>query len=121
MFFLDISLKEFSLCGWQRMVFLKESHNTFRPVRHVLTNHECQVASFDVLVVDKHLRIERISDPMCISLVSNSVVSARKDGNRNCGNVLDWDEIGLLCWVDECIIVVRPHLESLFSQVLRVE
>ena len=64
------------------MVLLQKSHDTLTPVCHVLAHHERQVPCFDVLVMNQHLRPQRVSDPVGVSLVRNSVVSTCKDRYR---------------------------------------
>ena len=63
------------------MILVKDTHDTFREICHIFTHKESQMTSLNVFVVDKSISLKFVSEPVCISLVCNNVMSASKDGN----------------------------------------
>ena len=63
------------------MILVKDTHDTFREIGHIFTHKESKMTSLNILVMDKSISLEFVSEPMSISLVCNNVVSASKDSN----------------------------------------
>ena len=99
----------FSLAG-QRMVLLNQVHHGVE-VAHVFADHEGEMTSVDLLVVD-NVVTDLVAGPLSISGVRQDVLNASEHGDGHSADILKWDQVGLPLAANDVIVVVSIHLES---------
>lgn len=100
------------------MVLLEQVHDAFTEVGHILADHEGEMASIDLLVVDDVVA-DCVAGPARISEVSQNVLSAGEHGNRDASDVLEGNEVRRPMR-ENSGVVIGPDLETILFQVLGV-
>ena len=105
---------------WKGMVLLEQIHHGVE-VGHVLANHESEMTSMDLLVMD-NIVANLVPGPLGIGGVGQDVLDTCEDSDGDSVDVLERDQVcrPLLVGVDQICVVVREDLESILLQVLRV-
>ena len=106
-----------SLAG-ERMVLLNQVHHGVE-VAHVFADHEGEMTSMDLLVVD-NVVADLVAGPLSVSRVSQDVLDASEHCDGHSADVLQRDQVGLPLAANNIIVVVRVDLEPVLLQVLGV-
>ena len=100
------------------MILLEQVHDRVK-VAHVFTHHESEVTGVDLLIMDDVVA-DLVSGPLGIRSVSQDVLDTGEHGNWHGVDVLERNEVCLALPSNDVIEVVRPDLEAILFQVLRV-
>jgi len=74
----------------QRVVLIEKTHDITSVVGHVFTNHEGQVSTLNVLVVENRTS-NLVLGPVGISGICDGVIVGDEHSDRDIFNVLKWD------------------------------
>ena len=102
----------------ERMVLLNQVHHGVE-VAHVFADHEGEMASVDLLIVD-NVVADLVASPLSVSRVRQDVLDASEHGDRHSADVLQRDQVSLPLAANNVIVVVCVDLEPVLFQVLGV-